>query len=147
MMRHTPIANRCVLMLVGLALSVGAGAARADVVAVVSAKNPVTSLTRNQIVDIFLGRASQFPDGRPAVPIDQDEGSTSRDEFYARFADHSPARLKAHWSKIIFTGRGQPPRQAANSNEVRTIVGANPNAVGYIERNEIDNTVKVLLAK
>jgi ABC-type phosphate transport system substrate-binding protein len=130
--------------LIGLALGLGASAVPADVVAVVSANGPVVPLSNNQVVDIFLGKTSRFPDGRLALPIDQDEGSDARDEFYATFAGKSPAQVKAHWSKIIFTGRGQPPLAVANGNEVKKHVAATPNSIGYIERTQLDGSVKVL---
>src|SRR5882757_2003662 len=100
------LVNRIGLAVVGLALSVGAGVVKADVVAVVSAKNSLTTLSKNQVADIFLGKAVRFPDGTQALPIDQAEGTVARDEFYAKFTGKSVAQLKAHWSKIIFTGRG-----------------------------------------
>jgi ABC-type phosphate transport system substrate-binding protein len=131
----------------GLGLSLSAGLATADVVAVVSARSPVTTLSKNQVVDIFLGRASRFPDGDQAVPIDQAEGLAARDEFYAKFAGKSAAQIKAHWSKMIFTGRGQPPKEVSNSTEVKKEVVQNPNAIGYIEQNTVDGSVKVLLAQ
>src|SRR5580692_9895378 len=95
------------LLSVGLALGLAVGAVSADVVAVVSSKSPVTTLSKNQVMDIFLGKRTSFPDGSSAVPIDQTEGSAVRDEFYSRIAGMSPAQVKAFWSKIIFTGRGQ----------------------------------------
>jgi ABC-type phosphate transport system substrate-binding protein len=129
----------------GLALSlVLGGAAMADVVAVVSSKNPLTSLSKSQVADIFLGKTVRFPDGVPAVPIDQEEGSPAREEFYATFTGKSPAQIKSHWTKIIFTGRGQPPRAVSNSAEVRKVIAANPQAIGYIERSAVDGSVKVL---
>lgn len=70
-----------------------------------------------------------------------------RDAFYASFAGKSPAQLKAHWSKIIFTGRGQPPREVANSVEVRKFIVDNPNAIGYIEQDMVDGSVRALLTK
>jgi ABC-type phosphate transport system substrate-binding protein len=133
------------LTVIGLALSLGLKAVAADVVVVVSAKNPVAKLSKNQVMDIFLGKASRFPDGSPAVPIDQIEGSEARDEFYATFAGKSPAQLKAHWSKIIFTGRGQPPMAVPNSIEVKKHVVETPNTIGYIEKSLVDGSVKVLL--
>src|SRR5690349_812988 len=90
-----------------------------DVVAVVSAKSPVTALNADQVADIFLGKTSRFPDGSQAVPIDLGEDSPARDRFYAQYTGKSPAQVKAHWSKIIFTGRGQPPRQANSSVEAK----------------------------
>ena len=81
------------------------------------------------------------------MPIDQVEGSAARDEFYLTFAGKSPAQLKAHWSKIIFTGRGQPPPEVANGGEVKKRLAENPNAIGYIERNLVDGSVRVVLAE
>ena len=132
---------------IGLAMILGAGMAAAEVVAVVSAKNPMTTLSRNQVVDIFLGKASRFPDGSQAVPIDQVESSAAREEFYLKFAGKSPAQLNAHWSKIIFTGRGQPPREVANGAEVKNRLAANPNAIGYIEQHQVDGSVKVIASQ
>jgi ABC-type phosphate transport system substrate-binding protein len=139
--------NRIRIAVAALGMSVSAVVAAADVVAVVSAKSPVTTLSKNQTVDIFLGKASRYPDGSQAVPIDQAEGSPARDEFYASYAGKSAAQVKAHWSKIIFTGRGQPPAEAANSAEVKKRIAANPNAIGYIEQSSVDGSVKVLLTQ
>jgi ABC-type phosphate transport system substrate-binding protein len=130
---------------VALALSVAiGGAARADVIAIVSSKNPLASLSKAQLTDIFLGKNTRFPDGTQAVPIDQEEGSPARNEFYATFANKSPAQIKSHWTKIIFTGRGQPPKSVSDSVEVRKLIAANPQAIGYIERSSVDSSVKVL---
>jgi ABC-type phosphate transport system substrate-binding protein len=138
--------NRIRLTIFGLALSLAmAGTAKADVVVVVSAKCAVSTLSKDQVTDIFLGKSARFPDGAPAVPIDQAEGSPARDEFYSTFANKSPAQMKAHWTKIIFTGRGQPPKSVPNSVEVRKLIAANPQAISYIERSAVDGTVKVLV--
>jgi ABC-type phosphate transport system substrate-binding protein len=102
-------------------------------------------LSKAQLADIFLGNSSRFPNGTPAIPIDQAEGSPARDEFYAKYASKSPAQVKAHWAKIIFTGRGQPPRNVATEGEIKKLIAANPQAVSYIERSAVDSTVKTLL--
>jgi ABC-type phosphate transport system substrate-binding protein len=142
-----PIMIRIGFVIIGLILSLCVGMASAEMVAVVSARNPVTTLSKNQVVDIFLGKAGRFPDGSQAMPIDQVEGSVARDEFYLKFAGKSPAQLKAHWSKIIFTGRGQPPRVVSNSIEMKKFLNENPNAIGYIEQSAVDGSVKVLLSQ
>jgi ABC-type phosphate transport system substrate-binding protein len=135
-------------LLGGLLLALGAASATAassqDVVAVVSAKSAVTSLNASQVADIFLGKTSRFPDGTQAVPIDLTEDSPARDKFYAQFTGKSPAQLKAHWSKIIFTGRGQPPKQASSSSEAKKMIAENPNAIGYIDGSAVDGSVRVL---
>jgi ABC-type phosphate transport system substrate-binding protein len=139
------VLNRIRWIVPGLTLSFAmAGAGKADVVVVVSSKNALSSLSKDQVTDIFLGKSTRYPDGAPAIPIDQIEGSATRDEFYATFANKSAAQVKAHWTKIIFTGRGQPPKSVPNSAEVRKLIAANPQAISYIERSAVDSTVKVL---
>jgi ABC-type phosphate transport system substrate-binding protein len=145
MKRYVPAINRSGSLLALLTLSLCASAASPDVVVVVSAKNPLTTLSKSQIADVFLGKASRFPDGSPAMPIDQVEGAAARDEFYASFANKSVAQLKAYWSKIIFTGRGRPPREFLSSVEVKKFISANPDGIGYIERNALDASVKAVL--
>jgi ABC-type phosphate transport system substrate-binding protein len=127
-----------------LALSVHCGASAQEVVAVVSARSPFAGLTAAQVADIFLGRTTRFPDGTLAVPIDQPEDSPLRERFYADFTGKSSAQVKAHWSKIIFTGRGQPPRQAASGTEARKLVAENPHAIAYIEQRLVDDTVRIV---
>ncbi|MFY9328910.1 MAG: phosphate ABC transporter substrate-binding protein [Georgfuchsia sp.] len=127
-----------------LALSLCAASAMAEVVAVVSTRSSLTTLTKNQVTDIFLGKTSRFPDGSQAIPIDQVEGSAARDEFYAAVAGKSAAQIKAYWSKIIFTCRGSPPREMQNNSEVKKFLGENLAAIGYIDKSELDSSVKVL---
>jgi ABC-type phosphate transport system substrate-binding protein len=118
-----------------------------DVVAVVSTKSPVKDLNATQVADIFLGKTSRFPDGSPAMPIDLSEESPLRDRFYAVYTGKSPAQVKAHWSKIIFTGRGQPPRTASSTGEAKKLLAENPNAIAYIDASQVDSSLRVLAAR
>ena len=70
--------------------------------------------------------------------------SPARDEFYITFAGVSAAQLKAYWAKIIFTGRGQPPRTVADANEIRQLLATNPHVIAYIDRSAVDGDMKVL---
>jgi len=144
MKRPTPLAFIAATF-IGLGLSMGACAAMADVVVVVSAKSAVTTLSKSQVVDIFLGKTSRFPDGSMAVPIDQREGMSAREQFYSGFASKSAAQLKAYWSKIIFTGRGQPPREASSVSELKKLIDANPSSIGYIDRDLVDDSVRIVV--
>lgn len=128
----------------GLWLSLAGGAAGAEVVVVVSADNPVESLSRAALRDIYLGRLNRFPNGDAVVPIDQREGSPAHDEFYSRYLGQSPAQIKAHWSKLIFTGRGQPPRAMPGDDAAAELVAENPNAIGYLDDSRVDERLRVV---
>lgn len=118
--------------------------AAVDLVVVVSADNPITSLSQNQLADIFLGRSAQFPDGRRAVPLDQVEGSPLREAFTAGILHRTAAQVRAHWARIVFTGRGRPPRDISDGDAVKQAVAGDPNAIGYIDRRMVDDSVVVV---
>jgi hypothetical protein len=142
-----PFFNRRKCVAVGLVLGLSCGAVVAQVVTVVSAQSSVTALSQGEIVDIFLGKTSVLPNGEKAVPIDQAEGSAVRDEFYAKFAGKTAAQMKAHWSKIIFTGRGQPPKEAAFGADAKKRIVDNHNAIGYLDNRMVDSSVRVLQSR
>ncbi|MFS2140450.1 phosphate ABC transporter substrate-binding protein [Duganella sp. Dugasp56] len=128
-----------------LLLSAAGGARSAELVVIVSARNPLSVLRPEQVVDIFLAQTGRFPGGDEAVALDLPLGSPLRDEFYSRVAARSPALMKAYWTKMVFTGRGQPPRELASSAAVRRMVADNPSMIGYIDRSALDASVKAVL--
>lgn len=121
------------------------GAHAAEVVVIVSAHNPVAALRADQVADIFLGEATRFPDGLEAQALDQIWNTPMRNEFYQKVASRTPALMKAYWTKRIFTGRGQPPRELSSSMAVRKAVAEDPAAIGYVDRAAVDASVRVVL--
>jgi len=108
-----------------------------DIVVIV---NPTAApISREQIADVYLGRGDAW------IPIDQAVGSEIYVEFYKKLTGRDSAQIKAIWSRILFTGRGVPPKQLRDSAAVKKAVAANPNAVGYIEKSAVDASVKVAL--
>lgn len=140
----TPSRSSRLLAAVLLA-SCAALAQAADLVVIVSARSPVESLRHDQVAAIFLAQSPRFPNGAVASALDQAVGSPGRDQFYLRVAGKTPALLKAYWSKMVFTGRGQPPRELAGSAAVRRAVAEDPALIGYIEREALDPSVRPVL--
>lgn len=138
-----PTARQLLAALLLALLAPGAGAG--ELVVIVSAKNPIAALRADQVADIFLAQVGHFPDGADAAALDQAVGSPLRNEFYAKVAAKSPALVKAYWAKMIFTGRGQPPKEAPNSAAVRKLVADNPALIGYIDKSALDASVKPVL--
>ncbi len=120
-----------------LALLLATYARAEDIVVIV---NPAAApLSKEQIADIYLARNSEW------TPIDQAAGSSIYAEFYRKATGHDVAQVKAIWSKVLFTGRGVPPKQLLDSTAVKKAVVANPKAVGYIQKSAVDASVKVVL--
>lgn len=127
-----------------LMLNLIAVAAHAEVVVVVSSQNPVETLSRTELTDIYLGRAQRWPNGEPVVPIDQNERVPAYEEFYRQYLERSPAQVKAHWSKLIFTGRGRPPRNVENGEAMAELIADNPNAIGYIDSELVNDRLQMV---
>jgi ABC-type phosphate transport system substrate-binding protein len=146
MVKHLDMRLPLRYLAAALALTLAAtGASSSELVVVVSARNPAPLLSGEQVAAIFLGQAARFPDGAYAVALDQRLGSQERTRFYTQVTGKSPALLKAHWSKLVFTGRGQPPREAADNAAVRRLVAENPSMIGYIDRSALDASVRPVL--
>ena len=111
---------------------------RADDIVVIV--NPAAKpISKEQIADLYLGRIGGL------TPIDQPVGSAIYVEFYKKATGRDLAQVKAIWSRILFNGRGLPPKRLPNSAAVKQAVAANPDAVGYIEKSAVDASVKVAL--
>ena len=123
-----------------------ANGANAEVVVVVSSQSPVQSLSLAEVAQIFLGQLLRFPTDGQAVPIDQDEGIDIRDEFYKKVTGKDASQLKAYWAKITFAGYGRPPRAVANSDQVKKLINEKPNHIGYINKDAVDKSVRVVFA-
>jgi ABC-type phosphate transport system substrate-binding protein len=121
------------------------GVVQADIVAVVSAKSPVAALTKDQLSDIFLGKAATFPGGGQAVPIEQAEGA-QHDAFHSKVTGKDSTKLRAYWSRQIFSGTGTPPKEVPDGSEVKKLVSANPNMIGYVDKSTVDASLKVVFA-
>lgn len=120
------------------------GAPVDSLVVVVSAEASVTSVPAGHLADIYLGRVRTFPDGSRAVPGDLASGSPVRRAFYESYLDRSLAEVKAYWSKLVFTGRGRPPREVPDGEAMVEFVAENPGAIGYVDHRLVDDRVRVV---
>ena len=120
-------------LICGLALA--AQAMAGDIVVIMSPN--AAPLTKEQVANVFLGRALDYK------PVDLPESGT-RTDFYKKATDRDAAQVKAAWARLMFTGHGQPPKVMADAAAVKKAVAADPKSVGYIDKADVDSTVKVV---
>lgn len=134
-------------VLTGFCLSLSllaSSVAIAETAIIVNSAN-ASSMDINTVSRIFLGKSSSFPSGDQAIPVDQNEGSATRDAFNDSVLGKNASQLKAYWSRLIFTGKGTPPKEVGDDAAVKKLVANNPNMIGYIDSAAIDDSVKVVL--
>lgn len=136
----TLLKHSCSALLITIASSMSF----AETSVIVSASNPNSTMDQATVSKIFLGKAKSFPDGSQALPVDQDTGSKTREAFNSTVLSKSDSQLKSYWSRLIFTGKGTPPKQSGTDAEIKALVANNPNIIGYVDSAAVDGTVKVV---
>lgn len=122
--------------LAGILFFVGiqsASSASGELAIIVNASNQADAISVEQVASIFLGKTRSLPDGTKVIPIDQFEGEKPRAEFYSKVVQKSQAQLNSYWSRLIFTGKGQPPFAVTGDTEVLEFIASNPNMIGYVD--------------
>lgn len=118
--------------------------AQADVVIIGHPAGP-DSISVEQVRDIYLNRSRALPDGQRPTPYELPEGHPSREAFHNAVTGRSNTQLKAFWSQQVFTGKGQPPREASNDTVMKSSVALSPGGIGYIDDSLVDDSIKVIL--
>jgi ABC-type phosphate transport system substrate-binding protein len=90
------------------------------------------ALDKDSIQRIYLGKTRAFTGGGEAVAISLKEGSGPEGEFTKNVLGKSAKQLKAYWAKMVFTGKGTPPRQIDSAEEMVKLISTNPNLIGFV---------------
>lgn len=110
---------------------------------IVNASNPVTSMRRGDLSEIFLKKAAKFPDGHGALPIDLMVNSSARERFSLDIHKKSSEAVDSYWAQLLFSGRGVPPAKRSE-NDALEFVRTNPNGIGYVSAGAAIDGVKVV---
>jgi len=132
-------------LLLALLLAGLSGTAAAETVVIVAADQPLTSLSAEQVSELFLGKIGSRNAGTRLTPVDQAESSAVREEFYRKLTGKDAAQLTAYRARMLFTGRGEPPLESGDNEAVKRMVATNAGMIGYIDRSAMDASGKVVL--
>jgi len=120
------------------------GLAQAEILVIVNAQNPVITLEKKQVMDLFMGRVSAFPNGQSAETLDLKTGMPLRARFYKTLTGKNEAQVDAYWATLIFAGRMSPPKQLADEQTLIAEVAANTEAIAYVTRQALPKNVKIV---
>ncbi len=137
----SPIKHMLSLSLLLLAL--GSPSAWSEV-AVIVHPSIAESASASDLERIFLGKAKSLPGGTKIVPINLQSGNAVRDEFNDKVLNKSDAQLKSYWSRLVFTGKAQPPQDVGSEDDMINMIKSNPNMIGYVSADKASGDVKVI---
>lgn len=119
--------------------------AQEPIAVIVNAESTVDRLSREEVINLFMGRQKRLGPTLAAMPVDQAKPQEIQARFYRLLVNKDVSEINAYWSRLFFSGQAQPPRKAQSPEEVLSLVAANKGSVGFVEQSKVDRRVKVVL--
>ncbi len=126
-----------------IAFCISTSAIADEVVLIANSNNGITSISARDAMNIYLGEKSSWSNGILAVPYTQSDQSINS-IFAKTYIKKSSQQLQLYWRKMIFTGKGTPPEELSDSDQMKSAVASRKGAIGYILKSELDNSVTQL---
>lgn len=131
-----PLACLCCWLLSAVAV--------ADIAIIAHPDFAADSATAEDVKRLFLGKTTTIS-GEHATPIDQKNDDAERAQFYDTVVKKTASQLRAYWSRLVFTGKGKPPKTFDGDAEVVSAVAADSSLIGYVDIEAVTGDVKILL--
>lgn len=112
-----------------------------SIVVVTHKDSPLTTLSQDEVVDLFLGKFKSSHNV-PVKPLDSTD-QMLRDRFYSATANMSGMRVKAYWSRIVFSGQGRPPHEIPSAEASRWLTN-DTGALTYLPLNQVSDDMKII---
>jgi len=132
---------KCLLLalgLVGLALTVEVPAQEEpaeetkEYQVIIHTDNPVVEMSAKDIAKLFLRKIKRWDHDKLALPVDLRADHPARVAFTTHVHNKSVSAIQSYWQRMIFSGRGEPPREVGDEAEALAYVRANAGAIGYV---------------
>jgi ABC-type phosphate transport system substrate-binding protein len=118
--------------------------ASAEFVVVVNKDNTINTLSKREVIDIYMGRYLTFPDGEIAQPVDLPSKSQLKNDFYLQLVNKNEQKINAYWARLLFSGRAKPPIVASSIADALDKLHTSQYSIGYIPEEELTDAVKVV---
>jgi ABC-type phosphate transport system substrate-binding protein len=121
-----------------------AGSALAGDLVVIVHADREEQLGRPEIAQIYLKKRRFWANGEGIVPVNRDSGSEARELFVRRIFGDQARQLGRYWNRQYFQGV-LPPATLASDKAVKRFVAGEPRAIGYIDGDLVDDSVRAVL--
>ncbi len=132
------------LILTILCVAAWANGALGQVAVIAHKSVPVDSISKSELLDLYTGETSIWPDGEPVVIFDLKEKGKTRKSFY-EFLGMASSRIKLIWLKRMLLGEADPPESLKSEQELLRKISTTRGAIGFLDRSKPDSTVKILM--
>ena len=114
----------------------------AEYAVVTSAKSPIDALSTHFVKDLFLKKKTFYHDSE-VIAVNLGASSPVRMAFEREVLGMDRESINEYWIVNHYKGV-KPPLVQRSENGIRAFVANQTNAVGYLRKELVDDTLKVL---
>ena len=114
---------------------------------IVHPATPIETLSRPHLRAIFGMNNRAWEDGAAIRVFVLADADPIHAQFAKKVLNTFPYNLRRIWDRRVYSGIGQSPTTVNSQEEMRAIVAATEHAVGYLSRDLINGTIKVVELK
>jgi ABC-type phosphate transport system substrate-binding protein len=145
--------NRRWALLLTFVCAVGAGwpwqagvSAGDEVDVIVNKGNDTGELSLADAKKIFMGDKSVWGSGKRVTILMLAPGQPERAVILKEIYKMSESDYGKYFLQAAFSGRvTAPPKDVGSAGQMKQLVAGNPGAIGYLKKEDVDDSVKVVL--
>jgi len=141
---QSPMKGLFALLLLGmLALPAGADERLTGLVLVVHPEVPTDQITQRELSRIYLGKSTRWSGGLTIRPVLL-ERESEYDRFVAEALHRTGESFSVYWKRMVFTGKGRPPRTFDDPSELALYIRVTEGAIGFLPADADLSGLKVM---
>jgi hypothetical protein len=123
-----------------------ADGAGGEVDIIVNKANTIDDLSLADAKKAFMGDKSTWPSGKRVTVLMLAQGLPERAVVLREIYKLPEEQFDQYFVQAAFAGKvSAPPKEIASAAQMKQAVAANPGAIGYVKKEDVDGTVKVVL--
>jgi ABC-type phosphate transport system substrate-binding protein len=134
------------LIIFALLLALVVSARAADEVFIVNPQGADAELSVDNLKAVLLGTKTKW-DGGGLIKLAVLTAGPVHDKVIQDHTQRSADQFDKYWKKLVFTGKGFMPMQAADEAALIDYVAKTPGALGYVSAASVTDRVKVIPVK
>ena len=120
-----------------------------DGVVIIANKDvPVDGISAAALTDIYTGKTTYWPDGQSVkFAVLDDQITDKTDAALAEVSGMDASHFKTFWQRMVFSGRGQQPKNANDAAALVAYVASTKGAIAIVLADSDLKGVKIIEVK